>query len=91
MTPKDLKEWLEPRLDKMADDIAALKVTAASQAKDISYHIARTDLLEERVEMLADDLKPVEAHVQQLRGGWMIVTGFGVVAGIVATVWKLVT
>jgi hypothetical protein len=90
MTPEDLKEWLEPRLDRLADDIAAMKVTSASQAKDISWHIARTDLLEERVEQVAESIKPVEAHVQQLRGGWMLVVGLGVVVGLMAGILRLV-
>jgi hypothetical protein len=94
MTPNDLKNWLEPhfsRLEKMAEDIAEMKVTSAGQAKDIAYHIKRTDLLEERTEQLATELKPVAEHVQQLRGGWMLIVGVGTLVGIAAAVWGLLT
>ena len=91
MTPKDLKDWLEPRLDKLVDEIVEIKLTAASQAKDLNYHIHRTNLLEERVEQVADSLKPVESHVQQVRGVGIFIGVVATVVGIIAAVYGFIT
>jgi len=83
MTPKDLHEWMAPRLDKLAEDIGEMKVVQAAQASDIRHHIKRTDLLEESV-------KPVAQHVAYMNGVLKFVGLVGMLVGIVASVWKLV-
>jgi hypothetical protein len=52
---------LEDKLDKVVDSISEIQVTLASQAGDLKYHIHRTDLLEEQ-------MKPVQSHVNELKG-----------------------
>ena len=76
MDTRDLAAWLGERLDRIEakmdgvnEHCGRIDVTLAGQAKDIAHHISRTDALEQRVEQVASDLKPVKDHVARLKGG----------------------
>ena len=63
-------EKINEKLDKLTDDIVDVKVILAKQEENIKHHIKRTDLLEENVEILRDemrkDLRPIKKHVQSV-------------------------
>lgn len=63
---------IKSKLDKISDDIVEIKITLASQAVDVAHHIKRSDLLEEKLEVLKQgldaDLKPIKDHVSQMDG-----------------------
>jgi cob(I)alamin adenosyltransferase len=73
----------DEKLDKIVEDISEIKVTLAGQAADIKYHIKRTDLAEEHLRKLEDELKPVQKHVEQLNGILKAVGGLAVLASII--------
>jgi hypothetical protein len=52
----EVKTQLFGKLDKISDDIVEIKVTLGRQESSIGYHIKRTDLLEEKVELLKEDI-----------------------------------
>lgn len=56
------------KIDRISEDMTDVKVILARQEENISHHIKRTDLLEENVELLRDemrkDLSPIKRHVQ---------------------------
>jgi uncharacterized coiled-coil protein SlyX len=85
---------LEVKLDKLQDHAASADVTLAQQAKDISHHIHRTDLLEERVEQVATMIEPIKDHVARVRSiGWFIGGLLGLVTtimGIMATLTEMI-
>lgn len=70
---------LEEKLDKMSDSISSIDKTLSTQSIQLTEHIKRTNLLEDR-------FKPVEDHVQSLKG---IVLFFKVLASI-ATVAEVI-
>lgn len=71
---------MDAKLDKIAEDIAEIKITMAEVKKDLAYHIRRTDLLESEV-------RPVKAHVDRLNAAlglvkWVL--GFLGLSGLIA-------
>lgn len=96
MNTHDLAEMLAERLDKIESKLdrvqqhtGQIDVTLAAQAKDIAYHIKRTDALEARVEQVAEQLRPVKEHVARLKGVWWVVSGSATLVGIAVGVAKL--
>lgn len=64
-------------MDKRLDSI---DITLARQAKDLEYHIKRTDLLEAEV-------KPIREHVTLITTGVKILMGLGALIGFIAGVY----
>lgn len=77
MDPRELVEWLREEMKELRTDVGEIKTTQAEMQKDVSYHIKRTDLLEQRVEQVADLGK-------KAMGAWWLVGAVGVVAGAFA-------
>ena len=74
---------IHDKLDRMIETLSEIKVTQATQAVDLAHHIKRTDLLEERVEQVRAEIKPVVDHVTGLR---FMVRLLGIAATVVAIV-----
>lgn len=70
----------------MGIDIAEIKVSLA-------YHIKRTDLLEESVELsrahLDKDLKPIKAHVVLVNNTLKIFGGITIIVGFIAAIMEI--
>ena len=97
MDIRDLAAMLNERLDRLDNKLDAVQehmgqidVTLAQNTKDIAYHIKRTDALEQRVEQVADEMKPVREHVARLKGiGWFLGV-CAAVLGVLATLRSLI-
>lgn len=63
---------IKNKLDKISDDIVEIKVTLAAQHADIAHHIKRSDLLEDKMDIMKQDieadLEPIKKHVSQMDG-----------------------
>ena len=81
--------------DLMADDISEIKIS-------IQYHIKRTNLLEELVELnkeqnkalfekLDKELAPVKSQVLIFNAGLKIIAGVSIVVSIVAGIVKVIS
>ena len=64
-----LEKLVLEKLDSIAEKQADMNATLAVQAQQLSEHIRRTALLEESVEIIRTEFKPVEQHVTQVRVG----------------------
>jgi hypothetical protein len=73
--------WLREEMTELRRDMSEMKVTLATQAQSIDHHIRRTDLLEQRVEQVAESVAPLKSHLEGLRG---IGKALAVVATLVA-------
>ena len=89
MDSRHLTDWLvriEGKIDEMREHDSRVDVTLTKQAGDIEHHIKRTDLLEARVEQVAEKVAPIAIHVERLQGiAWFIgvlVAGLGIGATI---------
>lgn len=81
---------MEKKLDKIADDMADIKIDIAEIRKDINYHIMRTDIAESRIEMLRNELRPVEVHVERMNGALKLLGVLSLIAGLIAAVAKII-
>lgn len=52
---------IERKLDDVRENIHGIEKTQIEMKKDLSYHIKRTDLLQDEVTHLSDRIKPIES------------------------------
>lgn len=71
------------KIDMIRDDIAEIKV-------DLAKHIYRTDIAEENIELLREELRPVEKHVEQMKGALNLVKILGVILGVILSIAAVV-
>lgn len=76
----DSKAILE-KLEKMDSRLDNIDITLAKQAKDLEYHIKRTDLLE-------DKLIPVEKHVSLVNTAFKVLLGLGTFIGFIVGIYS---
>lgn len=71
---------------EMAVDISEIKTS-------LSYHIKRTDLLEDSVkiarEQLEKDMRPIKAHITLVNNSLKIIGGIAVLIGIVSGILEI--
>lgn len=87
-----IEDWLEKidaKLERIEGDMATAKITLALHNQSLDTHMKRSAANEEAVELLRLELKPVSLHIAVVSGILKIVVGFGVLAGIVATLNSL--
>lgn len=82
MDDKFLDKMLDKQ-EKISEEIHDIKVVLVEQHESLKYHIKRTDLLEESVEKLREEMKPVQSHVYRLQG---VLKFFGVLSLVVSIV-----
>ena len=80
---RDREALLLEHILEIKDDIAEIKV-------DLRYHVKRTDIAEENLKMLREELKPVDKHVEQMRGALNLLKVLGIVLGVVLSVAAVV-
>ena len=72
----DRFDRIESKIDVIQAHASAIDSTLTGQAKDIEYHIKRTDLLQ--VEVSA-----TSAARQRVNGAWLLIGGVATLLGIV--------
>lgn len=75
-------ERLYELLDKISDDISELKVTTAKQEENIKEHIRRTELAEENLQMLRQEIEPLKQHVIAING---VLKAIGIISVIIGS------
>ena len=78
----DKLESLDARLDRV-------DVTLALQETNLDHHIKRTDIAEKRLEHLQEQLEPIKAHVQGLKGIGKAVAILCTILGAVAAAFRM--
>lgn len=81
------------KLEKLDSRLDSIDVTLAKQAKDLEYHIKRTDLLEQDMSATADSItrsmEPVLKHINRVESvSWFFAKLGGVLIAIL-TIYKL--
>lgn len=64
---------LEEKLDRISGDLMEIKVVQAEQAKDLKYHIKRTDLSEERIEKVEDKVIQLTVIKNKADGAFKVI------------------
>lgn len=68
-------------LDKISEDISELKITTAKQEENLKEHIRRTELAEENLQMIRQEIEPLKQHVIAINGVLKIIGLISVVIG----------
>lgn len=77
---------IEAKMDKMQDNMGEMKEILARNTSDIEHHIKRTDLAEQNLELLREDLKPIKNHVSFVKG---VMWALGIVGAFVMALHQL--
>lgn len=70
----------------MDKELTEIKVHLAEIKVDLRHHMKRTELLEDEVRAWREDLKPVQRHVNVVRGLGTVLMIVAAVAGSIGTV-----
>jgi uncharacterized protein with PhoU and TrkA domain len=81
---------MDEKLNKIADALVDMKVDLAEIRKDLNYHIMRTDQNDEKIELIAKEIKPIQEHIAFLRYSGKLVTILAAVAGAVVALIQLI-
>lgn len=79
----DKFEQIDGKLDKLDSRLDSIGITLIKQGKDLSFHIKRTNLLEESLKETQKDIKPIQKHVEHVKG---VIQAMGVLSVVVALV-----
>lgn len=90
MADNDLLEKLYNKQEKMSDDMSDIKVILGKQEENIAHHIKRTDLLEESISLLKDELTPVKQHVHRVEGALKLLGTIGVLATVGKFLYEII-
>lgn len=72
---------IEEKLDLISENISEIKIVQAEQAKDLKYHIKRTDLSEERLEKVEEQVIQLTTTKHKLDGAFKVI---GMIASFAA-------
>ena len=82
-------ERLYEILDKIGEDISELKVTAAKQEENIKEHIRRTEIAEENLSILRNEIQPLKEHVIAINGVLKVIGILSIIIGSAAGFFQL--
>lgn len=82
---------VDEKLDKIVEEIGEIKITLAEQAEQLKHHIYRSDLNEENIEILRNEVKPVLKSHERLNGVLKFFGAIAVVAGIIKAAAEVVS
>lgn len=79
----DKLDRIEAKIDKLDSRLDVVDVRLSKYNAELEFHIARTNQIE-------DDLLPIVAHVEQLRGAGKLIAVIGALIGVAATLYGLI-
>lgn len=82
-------ELLSQDIKEIARDISAIKVTQASQAKDLEMHIKRTEQNETSINRLKHDMLPAKNFTTFFKVGLQVLGATSILLGIFLGILKL--
>lgn len=64
----DKVDKLDSKIDSISSDIVEIKVTSARHDENLKLHMRRSDLAEEGINLLKEELKPIKKHIHSVDG-----------------------
>lgn len=89
MTDRKLLEKLDEKMDKVQEHLGSIDVTLAKNTTSLEEHIRRTELAEEAIGTIKDELKPIQKHVTQVHTVFSAIGFISVVVSIAAGIVKV--
>jgi len=85
----DKLDSLDHKVQDLDHRLDELDKTMIKQEINLAEHMRRTEILERKTELNAAELKPVVAHVAQLKGIGKAIGYLSIIVGLAATVQRL--
>lgn len=82
-------EMVVKKLDKVESEIGEIKVILARNTKDVEIHIRRSDLLDESMHMLREQIAPAKKMVDYLKTSFQLLGVISIIVGIFVGITKL--
>lgn len=86
---KEQLDKIEAKVDFIEEKISSIDITLAKQAKDLEHHIYRTELAEENINIIRQEMQPVKKHVALMDAGLKVMGALSSVAMFILGVVKL--
>jgi hypothetical protein len=81
---EDMLNKIYNKVEKISDDVGALKVTSAIHEETLQTHIKRSDTLEKMyLDMKEKDIEPIKTDINQFKGVFKFLTGISAVGGFI--------
>jgi len=82
--------------EKLLEEISELKIMLVKQEgilekqeENIAEHIKRTNLLEDNIELLRTEVRPIQLHVSNIKFLGKLFIGFSMLIGIIVGIIKI--
>lgn len=79
----DIWNKIEAKLDKISEDVIDIKLVQVRHDENLKEHMHRSELLEERTDIIFAELEPIKAHISQTDGALKFMGILGTVTTIV--------
>jgi chromosome segregation ATPase len=89
MTDRKLLEKLDEKMDKVEEKLGSIDVTLAKNTSSLDEHIRRTELAEEAISIIKNEMAPIQKHVTQVHTIFQAIGFVSVVVSIAAGVVKV--
>jgi len=86
---KEQLDKIEAKVDIIEEKISSIDLTLAKQAKDLEHHIYRTELAEQNLELIRQEMVPVKKHVALMDAGLKVIGALSSVAMFLLGVAKM--
>ena len=85
----DKLERIEIKLDSHSEKLERIAITLERNTVSLEEHMKRTALNEEQVNILREELKPVETHVKTVQLFFKVSAGSAAFIGTLVTILKI--
>lgn len=82
---------IEEKLDRVEAKISSIDITLAKQAKDLEHHIYRTELAEENLSLIRQEMVPVKKHVALMDASLKVIGAIASIATFIIGIIKLIS
>jgi hypothetical protein len=78
------------KLDKQSSEISEIKIDIAKNTVSLDEHIKRTALLEESMENIRNEVKPIQKHVDAVHTVLKLIGFVAVIAGAFVSIIRII-
>jgi molecular chaperone DnaK (HSP70) len=86
---KDQLDKIEAKVDLIEEKISSIDVTLIKQAKDLEHHIYRTELAEQNLDLIRQEMVPVKKHVALMDASLKVIGALSSLAMFILGVAKM--
>jgi len=90
MKIKDTFQTIIDIQNNINKELAEIKVILAKQEAQLEYHIKRTDIAEENIEILKKELNPIKQNIEALKIIIKSLSVISIIIGIIVGIFKLI-